>query len=189
MDGLSSNEKIEEGEEVECAIDPERPQYLRRSGAGEGASIVGSAMPNASVTALFSSHRAHPQEGNRCNHYSGSWVEPTGHVANACQTTPRDVLGSYYGGRKSLSDRTLCCSIQVSRSVVQISKWFKFQEARRQLAATKQPKGGAILEPARLETADNASRGKTLRSTTSEPGEGSWDFDRSVLTSARNRTR
>jgi hypothetical protein len=35
MDGLSSNDKIEAGEEVECAI--ECPQYLRRSGAGEGA--------------------------------------------------------------------------------------------------------------------------------------------------------
>jgi hypothetical protein len=33
MDGLSSDEKIEAEEEVECAIDPERPQYLRRSGA------------------------------------------------------------------------------------------------------------------------------------------------------------
>jgi hypothetical protein len=100
MDGLISDEKIEAGKEVECAIDPERPQYLRRSGAGEGAGIVGSAMPNALVTAPFSSHRAHPQEGNRCDHYSGLWVEPTGHVADACQATPCDVLGSYYGGCK-----------------------------------------------------------------------------------------
>jgi hypothetical protein len=30
MDGLSSDEKIEAGEEVECALDPERPQYLKR---------------------------------------------------------------------------------------------------------------------------------------------------------------
>jgi hypothetical protein len=100
MEELSSDEKSEEGEEVECAIDPERPQYLRRSGAGEGASVVGSAMPNASVTAPFSSHRAHPQEGNRCDHHSGSWKGPTGRVADACQASPRDDLGSYYGGRK-----------------------------------------------------------------------------------------
>jgi hypothetical protein len=39
MDVLSSDEKIEAGEEVECAIDPERPQYLRRSGVEEGASV------------------------------------------------------------------------------------------------------------------------------------------------------
>jgi hypothetical protein len=100
MDRLSSDKKIEAGEEVECAIDPGRPQYLRRSGAGEGASVVGSVMPNASVTAPFSLHRAHPQEGNCCDHYSGSWVEPTAHVADACQATPHDVLGSYYGGSK-----------------------------------------------------------------------------------------
>jgi hypothetical protein len=100
IDRLSSDEKIEAGEEVECAIDPERPQYLRRSDAGEGAGVVGSAMPNASVTAPFSSHRAHPQEGYRCDQYSGSWVEPTGCVADARQATPHDVLGSYYGGRK-----------------------------------------------------------------------------------------
>jgi hypothetical protein len=53
MDRLSSDEKIEAGEEVECAIDPECPQYLRRSDAGEGAGVVGSAMPNTSVTAYF----------------------------------------------------------------------------------------------------------------------------------------
>jgi hypothetical protein len=67
---------------------------------GKGASVMGSAMPNVSVTVLFSLHRAHPQEGNRCDHYNRSWVEPTGHVADACQATPREVLGSYDDGRK-----------------------------------------------------------------------------------------
>jgi hypothetical protein len=100
MDGLSSNEKIEAGEEVECAIDPKRPQYLRRSGAGEGTSIVGSAMPNASVTAPFSPHRMHSQEGNHRDHDIRSWEEPTGCVADACQATPCNVLGSYYYGGK-----------------------------------------------------------------------------------------
>jgi hypothetical protein len=82
MDGLSSDEKIEAGEEVECALDPERPQYLRRSGMGE--EVVGSTMPDASITALFSPHRVHPQEGNRCGHHIGSWEEPTGCAADAC---------------------------------------------------------------------------------------------------------
>jgi hypothetical protein len=100
MDGLSSDEKIEAGEEVECAIELGCPQYLRRSVAGEGASVVGSTMPNASVTAPFSLHRAHPQEGNSCGHHSGSWEEPTGHVADACQATPHDDSGSYCGGCK-----------------------------------------------------------------------------------------
>jgi hypothetical protein len=36
MDGLSFDEKVEAGEEVECAVDPERLRYLRRSGAGKG---------------------------------------------------------------------------------------------------------------------------------------------------------
>jgi hypothetical protein len=68
MDGLSSDEKIEAGEEVEYAIDPKRTQYLRRRGAREGTDVVGSAMPNASVTALFSSHHVQSQEGNRRDH-------------------------------------------------------------------------------------------------------------------------
>jgi hypothetical protein len=63
MDGLNSDEKIEAGKEVEYAIDPNRPQNLRRSGAGEGTSVVGSATPNTSVTAPFFSHRAQSQEG------------------------------------------------------------------------------------------------------------------------------
>jgi hypothetical protein len=100
MVGLRSDRKIETGEEAECAIDFECPQYLKRSDAGEGAGVVGSAMPNASVTVPFSSHRAHPQEGNRCGYHSRSWVEPMGRAADARQATPCDVLRIYYGGRE-----------------------------------------------------------------------------------------
>jgi hypothetical protein len=53
MDGPSFDEKIKAGEEVECAVDPECPKYLRRSATGEGVSIVGSARPNASITAFI----------------------------------------------------------------------------------------------------------------------------------------
>jgi hypothetical protein len=60
MVGLRSDRKIETGEEAECAIDPEHSQYLKRSDAEEGAGVMGSAMPNASITALFPLHRAHP---------------------------------------------------------------------------------------------------------------------------------
>jgi hypothetical protein len=72
---------------------------------------------------------------------------------------------------------------------VQISKWFKFQEARRRLAAAEQPRAGSILESACPETANNTPQDLTSRSMTFELGKESWDFDRSVPTSARNRTR
>jgi hypothetical protein len=52
-----------------------------------------------------------------------------------------------------------------------------------------QPPTGSLLEPARPETAGDTPRSLTSRPTTSEPDEESWDFDGSVLTSARNRTR
>jgi hypothetical protein len=97
---LRSDRKIETGEEAGCAFDPERPQHLKRSNAGEGAGVIGSAMPNASVTTLFSLHRAHPREGNRCSHHGASWVEPTGRAADTRQATARDVSRSYYGDRK-----------------------------------------------------------------------------------------
>jgi hypothetical protein len=61
---------------------------------------MGSVMPDASVTASFSSHRAYLREGNRRGHHSGSWEEPTGRAANARQATPCDILRSYYGGRE-----------------------------------------------------------------------------------------
>jgi hypothetical protein len=74
---------------VECALDPEHSQYLRRSNRGTA--------PDVSVTAP---HRAHLREGNRCGRHSGSWEEPTGRATDACQSTPHDDLGSYYGGSK-----------------------------------------------------------------------------------------
>jgi hypothetical protein len=77
MVGLHSDGRSEAEEVVECALDPERPRHLKRRDAGEGAGVMGSAMPNALVTTPLSSHRAHPQEGNRRGHRNGSWVEPT----------------------------------------------------------------------------------------------------------------
>jgi hypothetical protein len=97
---LHSNKKREIEEEAECAFDPERPRHLKRSDAGEGAGIIGSAMPNASVTAPLSLHCAHPQEGNCRSPHNGSWVEPMGCVTDARQATPHDVSRSYYGVRK-----------------------------------------------------------------------------------------
>jgi hypothetical protein len=49
--------------------------------------------------------------------------------------------------------------------------------------------GGSILQPACPETAGDTPQDLTSRSTTFEPGKESWDFDRSMPTSARNRTR
>jgi hypothetical protein len=59
---LRSNGRSEAEEVMECAIDPERPRHLKRSDAGERAGIIGSATPNALVTAPSSSHHAHPWE-------------------------------------------------------------------------------------------------------------------------------
>jgi hypothetical protein len=71
---------------------------------------------------------------------------------------------------------------------VQTLKWFKFQGARRRLAATEQPIASSVLELVRLETAGRALLDLTSRTTTSKPDEGSWDFDGHKLTLARNRT-
>jgi hypothetical protein len=68
-------------------------------------------------------------------------------------------------------------------------KRFKFQGARRRLAAVEQPRAGSVLELARPEMADGVLRDLTIRGMTSELDEGSWDFDGSVSTLARNRTR
>jgi hypothetical protein len=68
-------------------------------------------------------------------------------------------------------------------------KRHKFQGAARRLAATWQPPAGSTLGPAHPETVGDTLRDWTSRSTASEPDEESWDFDRSVQTSARNRTR
>jgi hypothetical protein len=64
----------------------------------------------------------------------------------------------------------------------------KSQGAKHQQAMAWQPPARLVLEPARRETTGDTPRSLTSRSTTSEPGEESWDFDGSVLTSARNRT-
>jgi hypothetical protein len=60
---------------------------------------------------------------------------------------------------------------------VQDPKRFKFQGARRRLAAAEQPKAGSILEPARPETAGDIPRDLAIGATISEPDEESWDFD------------
>jgi hypothetical protein len=122
-----SGRKSETEEEAECAFDPERPRHLKRSDAGEEAGVMGLAMPNASVTAPLSLHRAHPWEGNRRSHHNGSWVEPTGRVANARQAMPHDVSRSYYGDRR-VQAMGHCAA--ASRPVAvwdQIPKRFKFQ--------------------------------------------------------------
>jgi hypothetical protein len=80
---LRSNRKSEAEEVVECALNPKHPRHLKRRGAGKRADVMGSIAPNALVTAPLSSRRAHPREGNRHGHRSGSWVEPTGHDTDA----------------------------------------------------------------------------------------------------------
>jgi hypothetical protein len=107
MAGQNSEEKVEVEEEVGCALNPKRSQYLRRSGRGEEG--VGSTVPDASVTAP---HHAHLLEGNRYGCHDRSWEEPMGRVADACQSTPHDDLGSYCVGSKVQATRryttTLC---------------------------------------------------------------------------------
>jgi hypothetical protein len=95
MAGRNSEEKAEAEEEVECTLNPRCSQYLRRSDRGEEG--VGSTVPDALVTAL---HHAHLREGNRSGCHSRSWEKPTGRATDACQSTPHDVLGSYYGSSK-----------------------------------------------------------------------------------------
>jgi hypothetical protein len=65
----------------------------------------------------------------------------------------------------------------------------KSRGAGHQLAAMRQPPAGSVLEPAHPETVGDTPRDLTSKPTTSEPDEGSWDFDGRKLTSARNRTR
>jgi hypothetical protein len=95
MAGQSSEGKVEVEEEVECALNPKRPQYLRRGGRGEKG--VGSVAPDALVTAP---HHAHLLEGNRCGRRVKSWGKPMGHVADARPFTPHDDLESYCDGLK-----------------------------------------------------------------------------------------
>jgi hypothetical protein len=74
-----------------------QPQALPVFKEWQGEEGVGLTAPDASVTAP---HRAHLREGNCCGCHSGSWEELTGRAADACQSTPHDDLGSYYGGSK-----------------------------------------------------------------------------------------
>jgi hypothetical protein len=53
----------------------------------------------------------------------------------------------------------------------------------------KQPPASSVLEPARPETAGDTPWGLDSRTTTSELDERSWDFNGSVSTLAKNRTR
>jgi hypothetical protein len=55
--------------------------------------------------------------------------------------------------------------------------------------AAGQPKAGSVLEPARPEMAGSTPRNLSSRSMTPKPDKESWDFDGSMLTSARNGTR
>jgi hypothetical protein len=76
----------------------------------------------------------------------------------------------------------------------QVARWCRPRESKsrgveHQQAAAWQPPTGSVLEPACPETTGDTPRSLTSRPTTSEPGEESWDFDGSGLTSARNRTR
>jgi hypothetical protein len=65
----------------------------------------------------------------------------------------------------------------------------KSQGAGHQWAAARQPPAGPVLESVRPEMAGDTPRDLTSRATTSRPDEESWDFDGSVLTSVRDRTR
>jgi hypothetical protein len=98
MDGQNSKEKVEAGEGVECALNPQALSVFKEEWQGEEG--VGSTVPDALITTPFSPHRVHLQEGNRCGRHSRSREEPTGRAADACQPTPRDDLRSYYGGCK-----------------------------------------------------------------------------------------
>jgi hypothetical protein len=163
MGGLCPDGRSEAEEVVECALNPERPRHLKRRGAGKGAGVMGSVAPNALVTAPLSSRRAHPREGNRHGHHSGSWVEPTGRDAEARQATPCDASRSYYGDRKVQATRHYTAALRPVAAWVQTPKRFKFRGAGRRLAATEQPKAGPVLEPARPETAGDTPRDLAIR--------------------------
>jgi hypothetical protein len=143
-------------------------------------------MPDASVTALLPSCHAHPREGNRRSHHKGSWVEPTGRAADTRHMTFQEII-------------TVTVKVQMMghyaavfwpvAAWLQTSKWFKFQGARRRLAAAEQPRAGSVLEPVRPKTAGRVLQDLTSRTMTSQPDERSWDFDECKITLARNGTR
>jgi hypothetical protein len=112
-----------------------------------------------------------------------------GHIIDVSSTMPHDVPRNHYGDRRVQATGRYAAALRPVAAWVQDPKRFKFRGAGRRLAAAEQPKARSILEPARSETVDDTPRGLTSRSTTSEPGKESWDFDGSMPTSARNRTR
>jgi hypothetical protein len=171
---------------VECAFDPERPRHLKRSEAGERAGVIGSAMPNASVTAPLFLRHAHPREDNRRSHHQGSCVEPMGCAADARRMTFREIttvtVKVQAMGHYSAAFRPVAVWVQTP-------KGFKFRGSRRRLAAVEQPKAGLVLEPVCPETASRALLDLTSRPATSKPDEKPRDFDGCESTLARNRTR
>jgi hypothetical protein len=149
---------------------------------------MGSVAPNTSITAPLSSRRAHPREGNRRGHRSRSWVKPMRRDVDACQATPCDVSRRYCGDHKVQATGRYTATLGPVAAWVQTPKQFKFRGARRRPAAAEQPKAGPALEPARPEMAGDTPWSLTSRLMTSEPDEGSWDFDGRESTLARNRT-
>jgi hypothetical protein len=112
-----------------------------------------------------------------------------GHIIDVSSVAPRDVPRNHYDDRRVPAIGRYTAALRPVAAWVQDPKRFKFRGAGRRLAAAEQPKAGSVLEPARPEMADDTPQGLTSRSTTSKPGEESWDFDGNVVTSARNRTR
>jgi hypothetical protein len=168
MARLCSGRKSEAEEEVECALNPERPRYLKRSEAGKKAGVMGSAMPNSSVTAPLLSRHARPREGN-CN---GSWEEPTGRATDVSSAMPRDISKNYYGDRKVQAMGRYAAALRLVIAWVRTSKQFKFRGARRRPAAAEQPRAGSVLEPVRPETVGRTVPGLDSETTTSELHKG-----------------
>jgi hypothetical protein len=50
MAGQNSEEKVEVKEEVECTLNPERSQYLRRSDRGDGTRCFGNCPASCTLT-------------------------------------------------------------------------------------------------------------------------------------------
>jgi hypothetical protein len=150
---------------------------------------MGSAMPDALETAPLLLHHARPREDNCRSHHNVSLVEPTGHVADASRAAPHDVSGNHYDDHKVQATGRYTVTFRPVAAWDHTPKRFKFQGARHRLAAAEQPRAGSDLEPVRPETAGKILRDLTIRTMTSKPDEGSWDFDGCESTSVRNRTR
>jgi hypothetical protein len=188
---LRSSE-VEEREELECAFNPERPQHLKKSDAGEGAGIVGSVVPDASATVPLILCHACAREGNRCGRHKGSWVR---NQWDAPLTRAMRHLGerNHYGCRRSLHDcKQRDITLQHTHADGSIGPDFErheFRGAGRWLTAAEQLPAGSVRGSARPEIGDRTPRDLTSRPKTFQPDEDPWDFDGRKLTSARNRTR